>query len=506
MPNLGHPGRWLFPDSHPAAHRLAVYNESNGTLIGCVPIQYPVNDVAFSSNGENVLIATGKYDGGHFFVGYLLRFNFITGETEQLLGQCREVLSCRYDGDEFISALLRPADEEEFEGDAWSIAIAIRIPSGPGPWSGEKVETPREDKRLIGLTPSLPCAAGFPDFVFDRSLERSAELRKRALGWLSSMQAESYSGICDLRWIDEGHFAFVARGVSIETRTVTGERLKRVPCEGCGVELVDHPHLGLLSHVQLTENHGGRIDTRSELWLWDENVEPTKLAFNKPYSFSFDCTGLGLAIDVSGANRKERRNLFLARDGQVVQSVDCGVSDRLAPTSFPHNLDALYFLKREGEETFRNNDYRLWRHDGSGEFACLRPWDNAEHDFCPVVSRAYTPTSILGAGPTWNRISHHKIGLFLELIDVKNGHRSASIEIPSSPTCIAVTDDQGTAVVGSVDGGVRCLDLSSGITIGEIFLSNRSAVSVPLSLAVKRNQILVGTNDGRILSMHLDKG
>jgi hypothetical protein len=43
-------------------------------MLGCIPTKHPINDVCFSPDGKNAVIATGSYDGGWCFEGYLLRF------------------------------------------------------------------------------------------------------------------------------------------------------------------------------------------------------------------------------------------------------------------------------------------------------------------------------------------------------------------------------------------------------------------------------------------------
>ncbi len=105
-------------------------------MLGCIPTKHLINDVCFSPDGENVVIATGSYDGGWCFEGFLLRFFYHAGRVEQLLGQCRKVSACRYESDGSITALVRPENEEEFaeEGlDAWSIVQCVKIGSAARP-------------------------------------------------------------------------------------------------------------------------------------------------------------------------------------------------------------------------------------------------------------------------------------------------------------------------------------------------------------------------------------
>jgi hypothetical protein len=502
MPHLGFPGHWLFPDSPPSVHRLGIYKRSDGTMLGCIPTKYPINDVCFSQDSDNVLIATGSYDGGWSFEGCLLRFFFKTGRLEHLLGQSREVSACRYENDGFITVLIRPENEEEFLADgldAWSIVLCAKIGPEPIQQIAESPELSREDARLAGLVPSAPSDHGFSDLILNPNPDQRGLWRNEARAWLREVRAEYYTGIWSLLWMNQDSFVLVANGVAIEQRDIFSGIQYRMECEGSGVEMINHPCLGLLSHVLFAGQHGGSIDSRSELWQWSENRLPTKMGFERPSAFSFDAVGNGLAIDVSWANQRDRKNLFLTPTGQTIQAIDCGISDRIGPVSFPSGLDALYFLKREGEQNFKNNDYRLWLVESKGGISCLRSWDSSDRDFCPVVSVALSRTTMLAAGPAWNRNAHQNLGFFVELVDLKSGHRSLSIRLPSSPTCVGFSEDQQTGFIGLVDGRIYFFNLQSGRLIGEMILPYRLPASVPLSLSIKENRMLVSTQDGRIL-------
>ncbi len=503
MPHLGYPGRWLFPEVYPSSNRLSIYREADGSLVGCISTKFPINDVSFSPVEDSVVIATGSYDGGWFFEGYLLRFNWSKNEAEQLLGQSREFVACRHEPNGAITALMRPENEEEFweakQLDAWSIVLAVTFDGRSSSWKGAPVEVSREDARQSGLIPSVPSDHGFSDEILTPTSKHHRVWRREAMDWLEHMGAELYAGIWDVKWLDRETLAFVANGVALERRSVSNGVLNRERCEGNGVELIQHPRLGLLSHVQFAGQHGGTIDTRSELWQWSNRKQPTRMRFERPYAFSFDHLGNGLAIDISWANQREHKSLLLGPSGQTLQTVDCGASDRLGPTAFPHGLDTCYFLRREGEQAFSNNDYRLWRVENAQKTSPVRVWNTLERDFCPVVSVACSRTTMLGAGSVWNRDVHQRVGWFMKLIELASGREIISGDISSSPTCVALSQDRQTAIIGFVDGRIGLFDLGSGSIISEVALPKRHTGSVPISLSVHENRLLVGTHDGRVL-------
>lgn len=505
-PFLGYPGHWLHPDRQPRQCRLSVYRESDGALLGVMASAYGVNDLAFHPYEDNLIIATGSYDGGFFFEGFLLRYDWKSGVVEQLLGQSREIMACRFDNAESITVLMRPENEEEFLGefaDAWSIVVPLSISAGPGPWSGCPAEIRREDPRMDGLRPSLPSDHGFADDILVHETSRFAAWRDEARHWLNRMGAKLYRGILDLRWIDDDVFSMTASGLALETRDTLAGIRSRVECAGNGVEMIHHPSLGLLSHVQFHGHFGYGNDTKSELWQWQNGQLQTKICFDRGYAFSFDSSGYGLAIDLSRDRQQNRQDMILDKSGRTIEVADLGRSNRIGLTAFPHGLGALYFLKSEGEDRFDNQDFCLWCRHSDGQFVRMRKWDPPERDFCPVVSVPYQPDQLLGAGPVYNRISGQSHGYFLEVLQLGSGKRSVSIKLEGSPTRVAVSEDNQMAVVGLSDGRVALADLSSRHEMEEIMLTKNGMTSVPLSLAIRGGRMLIGTHDGRVLMARL---
>jgi len=501
MPQAGRPGRWLFVDAAPPVHRLSVYRESDGLLLGLMTTRFPIQDVAFDPHGESVLVATGSYDGGWFFNGFLLRHHWRTGITEQMLGCGRDALACRYNAGGTITVLLRPENEEEFDGDAWNIVLGLEIDAGPGPWHGESAELCREDNRLAGLRPSRPSDHGFSDEILKHDPEQQRAWAQEAAEWLRGVQTEPhYYGIRDLMWLDAETFAVAANGLLLEVREVPGSVRQRFATDANSVELIRHPRLGLLAHVQRCGPfRSGSPDAHSELWRWQNNQMHLSLGLDRLHAFSFDVSGHGLAVDVSWANHRQRKNLLLSPEGHVMTIVDCGNNNRIGETAFPHGLDALYFLKRESEEDFKNQGYRMWRHEGGGRFVQVRPWDPLERNFCPVAGIACSEGLFLGAGPAYDRTSHQQPVNALELMEMQSGRRLLSITIQGSPTRVALTEDKRTAAVGIADGGLTFFDMESRRVACEIRLEKHGMPSVPLALAFRGGKLLIGTQDGRVL-------
>src|SRR5205085_2623927 len=87
-------------DAHPL-HRVAVFDLA----------RFPINDVAFHPHRPLLAIATGSYDGGYYYEGALLLWDWSTGEAASLLDESREVTRCRFDDvGRALHITLRPPD------------------------------------------------------------------------------------------------------------------------------------------------------------------------------------------------------------------------------------------------------------------------------------------------------------------------------------------------------------------------------------------------------------
>lgn len=187
-PHLGYPGRWLFPEISPSANRLSIYLEADGSLLGCIATKFPINDVSFSPDSESVVIATGSYDGGWCFEGYLLRFNWRNNETEQLLGQSRDFVACRHEPNGAITTLMRPENEEEFweteQLDSWSIVLAVKFDGRSSPWKGAPVEVSREDRgKAVCSRPFPVVTASLMIYSLQRQNITAYGGKKPWIGW-----------------------------------------------------------------------------------------------------------------------------------------------------------------------------------------------------------------------------------------------------------------------------------------------------------------------------------
>lgn len=84
--NLNKPGTFMSNTSR----MLSLYNKKNGGLRNQITIKYPINDYAYDTKGQSIILSTGEYDGGCFFEGELLKWKLNSNEIIKLISDNRE--------------------------------------------------------------------------------------------------------------------------------------------------------------------------------------------------------------------------------------------------------------------------------------------------------------------------------------------------------------------------------------------------------------------------------
>ena len=110
-------------------HRVAVYVDPTLECRRLVQLRWRVNDLAFSSDGSVLAIATGSYDGGYSYEGELVIVDVVSGRTASLLTEEREVLAVSWLRNGAIEATLQRRSDQP-PNDQTRITIA------PATWSG----------------------------------------------------------------------------------------------------------------------------------------------------------------------------------------------------------------------------------------------------------------------------------------------------------------------------------------------------------------------------------
>ena len=106
-----HPGRQL--DVYEQSLRL--YRGGDLECIAVLPdLGFPLNAIAWHPSRPVLVIGGGRYDGGAFFEGGLLAWDYASGKIQSLLADNREVLACDFEDDgRRLAFTVAPSDDLE---------------------------------------------------------------------------------------------------------------------------------------------------------------------------------------------------------------------------------------------------------------------------------------------------------------------------------------------------------------------------------------------------------
>lgn len=149
--------------------RVGVYSTDGQRRHAVVALRWPVNDLAFDPTGENLAIASGSYDGGWMFEGELVLVDLRDGSSRSVLADDREVVGAEWVKGG-LAITIAPADEEaprefvrywlrsqQLDGppnsiDLNELEVLDTKPMGDGEWSWEATGT--DALTALGLQPS----------------------------------------------------------------------------------------------------------------------------------------------------------------------------------------------------------------------------------------------------------------------------------------------------------------------------------------------------------------
>ncbi|GLC28925.1 hypothetical protein [Clostridium omnivorum] len=101
-------------------YRVSIYETKNIKRLAVLDdLHYPINDIAFHQHLNLVAIATGCYDGGYFFEGDLVAWDYKDNKHRSLLQESREVVKCSFEDEgDTLSFIIKPATEEDEDGNS----------------------------------------------------------------------------------------------------------------------------------------------------------------------------------------------------------------------------------------------------------------------------------------------------------------------------------------------------------------------------------------------------
>ncbi|MFT3695617.1 MAG: hypothetical protein QM831_20945 [Kofleriaceae bacterium] len=138
---LNDPMRAVFDGHDPNA--VAIYDARTHARIAIHRPAHQINDVAIHPTRDELLIATGAYDGGFMFDGALLIWNWRTGELRSLIaGRPREVTHASWTGDHVTARISPPDDDDDAQPDYLTFLLTTGADQTIDPTFGEDAPEP----------------------------------------------------------------------------------------------------------------------------------------------------------------------------------------------------------------------------------------------------------------------------------------------------------------------------------------------------------------------------
>ena len=472
--------------------------------LGVLSCHFPVNHVAFHATESVLLASTGSYDGGFYYEGSLLRFDWCNQTQHRMFGGSREVVVARYDDDGKISFLMRPQDEEEFadhEGGDYpnhdQIFVGLVIDDRPFAEPAKRPEQYTPDPRLVGLRPCDPADFGFTAGEVALLYFRAAKLEANDLRELSAAGYEERVGVWDLRPLGGERFAVMMNGRLLEIWHKEKGLESRFDGEGDGLEFLHQTGDELLFHISVRGKPGTAESTRSQLWKYTNGqVIPWKV-FDGAYSWCVNREGWLLGNE-GWRGHLERRSFRISPSGECFSGPKgCG-EDRYGRLQLlPRGASELHFVRRLGEQ--RTFDFRLWMLTSTGEEKEVGPLGPAGFSDSVEYAISWDQVRYLRVCARWEIAAHKSAGTLLELTEFGAECALFSIPLRGEVTQILRVGNSNIVLVGHRDGWLSAVDLDRREIVLEQRLLIDGLVSVPSALAEVAGAIIIGTDDGRLL-------
>lgn len=474
-------GSWagrVRPRARIGSDRLTLFNAALSTSLGtCDGVRYTIQDAAFHPTLPWMAVATGNFDGGYFYEGETLLWNWRTGERRSLFAPSRFALRCRFDNAHTLTVLFTQATDEDDEGHFCITVQEVLRWSERGP---------------IEINPSEcePNALGFGDL--------GPSWPEQADTWsvLPRLAAASFRpsfGVWDIAWWSDAELAVAATQPVLAVHGLTDGKVRRHEHpKGKGVQLLrDRDGVNLL-HVFTQKGHAeneGRshlmVASRDGLTPWQE--------FDRAYLFSIGRDGalLGRATgnfpDVTLTGQRTR-----------LISMGLGHFDTSNHALHVRGSRQQYFLAGEAPAPWSGK--WLWRLGELGPEKCMN-WDadGQRMDSLAVVCQGEQ---------TFIRASHryHSSEVFahwfVDSFDVSAGWDKRWTWTATGPVTAlaAATSGQPWVAVGTADSTVWLLNAVTGAVLDRQTLGDGRTDVVPTAMDVSPTgrQLAVGSADGRV--------
>jgi hypothetical protein len=465
-------------------HLLHLYHADSLELVNAPDgLKYPVNDVAFHPTATIMALATGSYDGGAFFEGELLIWNYATNELQPVFTDHREALSCSFtdDGSTLRFTVSPPDDlyEEAHTDQTYEVGFPIT-----------------EAVPLHSLTPaavSLHLDPLDPDQCRQRSAGITEELRA-----LCELKGHAFPGtglIRDLLFLTKDRLA-IAKGTTIQL-------LDLMTLERQSISLPDQQQCVQLFHLpstgRLLANTWQQGSTETVLYAIDLNEGQISQTLPCAHTFSMNRNGLlfGRQNDWQNRRQPKQQSDFIADDTfSVLFRKQLGHYDLFNHYLRIDHEDCFYFLA--GTPATQHTNKALFSLDPvTFEIREVVRLEKHPDHFNNLNGIVVEGLLVLQA----HAYSPQEKAHLLFAIDLRDGVKKWTRPVTSQVAAFAPLENGRLLALALVEGTIELIEPVTGQTLETHSTRQGRLLSQPLAMAAKNGTLAVGLTDGSVLVM-----
>ena len=446
-------------------------------------LDYPVNDLSFHPKEKIIALGIGRYDGGAYYEGELLLWNYETNELNSILSDNREVIKCAFspNGDKLYFTL-NPTDDlgcTDYTNKQYDLNFPIKA----------KIN-------LENLKPVL-----VTDNIDNFNIEDYSNRRSnadRVLTDISNQKKQVYKNrnlIWDLVFINKNEIALARNNATVEIWNIDTGTVKEIKLFDTG------------DCVELFFNSSDN-SILVNLWSRDFQSENT----NKLFSIDLSNLKFQEVINCSHTISKSKNNYFFARQ---IDHSDKTRKDFILSPSYH-----VAFEKRFGHYDLFNHYLRI---DNSELLYYLIGNPKEQHEnkvLCSINPTTFETKEVWQVEKQPNHYNNLN-GIMIKDELILNGKLYSSNRTPydtqvlfcidlatkkekwlrtlSSQVCsFAILDNNLTLVLALTNGQIELIESANGNTIEVINRAKNQSFARPLSLATFENKIVVGLTNGEI--------
>lgn len=474
--------QWQGREVNMSAGSLLLYHLDTLALMNYIDnLDYPVNDIAFHPKEEVIIIGTGRYDGGLYYEGELLLWEYTIEKIDSILQENREIVTCNFaeDGKKLHFTVSPEDDESDYAEERYVMDFPI--------------------DRHISLAELSPVSAiVYESDVFIKKVLDKPMKAVDLLAEISERHGKVYKNkhlIWDILFINAYEIAVATNNGIVEIWHLTNETCQEIIVGEKG------------KCVELFFNQSNNT-LLANLWRMDFNVEENSCLFSisladfevKPVlaceaSLSKNLSDYFLVRNIEYSD-KTKKDFILNSDYEKVFEKRLGHYDLFNHYLRIDQSDLLYFLAGNPPEQHQNKAlYSI--NPVNFEIKEVFSLEQQPNHYNSLNGIIVKDCLIINARVyTSDRNAYDTQELFC--IDLKTGTEKWLRTLSSQVSAFGILDKGVSVIMAMAEGGLEIINCQNGETIEMIKRENNQTFSRPLSLSTFGDTIVVGLINGNI--------